>query len=191
MLITRIFLSLKLKFYIRIPVPTTLVDIVHRGVTFALACADPFAGCSRNYRGVYVLPILSRVFAHAVISCLCAVGSAHTCRLLASPSQLILLANKRRLLSEWIYLLNSHFHLLSGHLLSLTNSSVCAKTNFPTRSQFLHFSSHFLLGSCLSSPDNCSRFSVLLNWCFIFCPRASALAGGRHSRPHGFARLWL
>ena len=134
-----------------------------------------FLLCSRNYHCVYALSILSSLFAHAVISCLCAVVFARRCRLSASPSQLILLANDQRLLIEWIHLLISHFHLLNEYSFSLINIPVYTKKKFPTRSRFLHFSSLFLLAYCLSSPDICSRFSVLLNWCFILCQRASSL----------------
>ena len=48
---------------------------------------------------------LSRFFAHAVVSYLCAVGSAYTCRLFSSLSQRVLLASDQRLLSEWLRLL--------------------------------------------------------------------------------------
>ena len=67
---------------------------------------------SRTSHPVGVSSSLSIFLAHAVVSCLCAVGSAHTCRLLPSLSQLILLASDQRLLSEWIRLLISHFPLL-------------------------------------------------------------------------------
>ena len=99
---------------------------------------------SRTSCPVGVSSLLSRFFAHAVVSCPCLVGSAHTCRLFPSLSQLILLASDQRLLSEWIRLLINHFPLLSGNLSSLTNSSFCVKTNFPTRGQFLPFSSLFV-----------------------------------------------
>ena len=135
---------------------------------------------SRTSHPVGVSSSLSVFFAHAVVSCLCAVGSAHTCRLLPSLSQLILLASDQRLLSEWIRLLISHFPLLIAIFLYSVVTCFHSQIIFLREDKFSHprpissLQQSLVLGILSLFAWQLQQISVLPNCGFVFCLRASS-----------------